>query len=170
MAKAKKEKQLIGWREWVNLPDLKVPKIKAKVDTGARSSSIHAYDVEIYHRSGKEFVKFKVHPEQKNNKKEISCHAKILEYRRVKSSNGQSELRPVILTNLELLGEVWPIEITLTNRDEMGFRMLLGRESFRKKFYVDAGNSYYGIKRLKNMKKINTTKKKAKKTKTKKKL
>lgn len=146
---AKQEKGLIGWREWVELPGLKIKKIKAKVDTGARSSSLHAFELHIYERSGKEYVKFKVHPDQRSAKSSLTCNARVLEYRKIKSSNGQTELRPVIVTPIRLLGQEWPIEITLTNRDEMGFRMLLGRESFRKKFYVDAGNSYFGVKKNK---------------------
>lgn len=149
----KKPLQIIGWREWVSLSDLGIPLIKAKVDTGARSSSLHAFDVKIFKRSGKEFVKFNIHPEQRSTKKTLECVSKILEYRKIKSSNGQSEYRPVIMTQLELLGEKWPIEVTLTNRDEMGFRMLLGRESFRNRFYVDAGKSFYGNKHKKKKKK-----------------
>ena len=141
-----KEKLIIGWREWLELPDLKIKKVKAKVDTGARTSSLHATDLKIYKRSGQEFISFTVHPEQKSTKKAIRCQSKVLEYRKVKSSNGKSELRPVILTKVILLGQEWPIELTLTNRDEMGFRMLLGRESIRKKFLVDPGNSFFGKK------------------------
>ena len=143
MRKIKKEMQIIGWREWLTLDELDIPLIKAKVDTGARTSSLHAFDVESYSRNGKEFVKFKVHPDQDSTKNIVTCRAKILEYRKVRSSNGQSELRPVIVTNVELLGEKWPIEITLTNRDAMGFRMLLGRASIKGKFLVDTGKSYY---------------------------
>jgi hypothetical protein len=143
MKKLKKEMQVIGWREWLTLDELDISEIKAKVDTGARTSSLHAFDVESYTRNGKEFVKFKVHPDQDSTKNTVTCRAKILEYRKVKSSNGQSELRPVIVTNVELLGEKWPIEITLTNRDAMGFRMLLGRASIKGKFLVDTGKSYY---------------------------
>lgn len=142
----KSEKKIIGWREWVHLPALFPGDIKAKIDTGARSSSLHAFDVEVIKVNGIEQVSFKVHPEQRNTKKTVVCQSEVLEYRKIKSSNGQSELRPVILTPLELLDEQWLIEMTLTNRDEMGFRMLLGRESFRRKFLVDASNSYYGKK------------------------
>ena len=151
-----KEIKIIGWREWISLPELDIKEIKAKVDTGARTSSLHAFDIEKYKRDGKEFVKFKVHPDQDNSKKVITCRAKILEYRKVKSSNGQSELRPVILTSAHLLGEKWPIEITLTNRDEMGFRMLLGRASIKNKFLVNVGKSFYSKKTIK--KKITKTK------------
>lgn len=142
MKKAKVLKT-VGWREWLSLPDLGIKRIKAKVDTGARTSSLHAFDIEYYQRGKSEFVKFTIHPEQKTSKNEKVCRAKVLEFRKVKSSNGQTEVRPVILTTVKVLDEVFEIEITLTNRDEMGFRMLLGRESLRKRFLVDAGKSYY---------------------------
>ncbi len=165
---AVKEKGTIGWREWVALPELGIKKIKAKVDTGARSSSLHAFDMKIYKKSGRDYVKFKIHPNQRNSEQTKTCDVKIFEYRKVKSSNGQSELRPVILTELQLLGQSWPIEVTLTNRDEMGFRMLLGRESFRGKFLVDAGRSYYGKRQSKKKAKKKSKKKLKKKIKTKK--
>jgi len=142
----KKELKIIGWREWVALPNLKIPKIKVKVDTGARTSALHAFDIEKYRRDGKDFVKFKVHPEQDRPKKTIECRSRVLEYRKIKSSNGQTELRPVILTTVELLGEAWEVEITLTNRDQMGFRMLLGRASIKNKFLVHSGKSFYSKK------------------------
>ncbi|MFK8139329.1 MAG: ATP-dependent zinc protease [Bdellovibrionales bacterium] len=141
-----KEKIIIGWREWVSLPKLKIGRIKAKIDTGARSSSLHAVDLEFYKRNGNEYVKFKIFPEQKNSKKYIKTSARVIEYRKIKSSNGYTERRPVISTEINLMGQTWSIEITLTNRDEMGFRMLLGREGFRNKMLVDAGKSYYGEK------------------------
>lgn len=141
------EKKIIGWREWVSLPGLGIDKIKAKVDTGARTSSLHAFDMEIYRKNRQDFVKFYVHPEQRSSKGETLCRAKVLEYRKVKSSNGQTQKRPVILTSVELFNEQWEIEVTLTNRDAMGFRMLLGRESIRKKFLVDAGSSFQGKKK-----------------------
>ena len=132
----------IGWREWVALPQLDISKIKAKVDTGARSSSLHAYDLRYYRRGQKEFVKFKVHPMQRNNKKVIQASAEVLEYRNIKSSNGSVQKRPVVVTPVEIAGERWLIEITLANRDEMGFRMLLGRESVRGKVFIDPGKSF----------------------------
>jgi hypothetical protein len=134
---------VIGWREWVELPDLGIRKIKAKIDTGARSSSLHAFDVRTVERDGKQFAQFKVHPLQRNTKKTVTCEAEILEFRTVKSSSGHSQKRPVILTTIEVLGEEWQIEVTLANRDEMGFRMLLAREAVRGRFLVDAGISFY---------------------------
>jgi len=149
----KKELKIIGWREWVALPDLGVKKIKAKVDSGARTSSLHAFDIKQYTRNGKQYVRFFVHPNQRNSDDEIECTSKVLEFRKVKSSNGQTELRPVILTRVSLQDESWEVEMTLTNRDEMGFRMLLGRESIRKRFLIDTGKSFLGTKKVK--KKVN---------------
>lgn len=131
----------IGWREWVALPDLFIERIKAKVDTGARSSSLHAFDIRILVRPDP-VVQFKVHPLQHEAAGEIACEAPLLEQRWVRSSNGKRELRPVVRTTLALGDEVWPIELTLTSRDAMGFRMLLGREAMRRRFTVDPGVSY----------------------------
>ncbi len=141
-----RELPVIGWREWVALPDLGVRFVKAKVDTGARSSSIHAFEVEELKRGRKTFVRFKLHPLQRSDEKEIVAEAEVLEYRRVKSSSGDAAMRPVIETNVTVCGKTWPVELTLANRDEMGFRMLLGRQAFRGRFLVDAGSSYYGGK------------------------
>ncbi|MCA9232625.1 MAG: ATP-dependent zinc protease [Planctomycetales bacterium] len=147
MAKANKPGlQVIGWREWVALPDLGIKSIKAKVDTGARSSSLHAYAIEPFDRDGEKYIRFKVHTVQRRSDEVVEAEAKILEYRSVRSSSGKAKVRPVILTNVELLGLKWPVELTLANRDEMGFRMLLGREAFRRRFLVDSGKSYYGGK------------------------
>ncbi len=136
----------IGWREWVGLPDLGIKTIKAKVDTGARSSSLHAFDLHEFERDGEKWVRFKVHPVQRESRTVVEAGASVLEYRSVRSSSGKASMRPVIVTDVVLLGITWPVELTLANRDEMGFRMLLGREAFRKRFVVDAGKSYYGGK------------------------
>lgn len=149
----KKNLKIIGWREWLSLPDLGIATLKAKVDTGARTSSLHAIDLEYFKKSGKEYIKFKIQPQQRSSKLVVHCSHKVLEHRKIKSSNGQIELRPVIETNVSLFDEIWPVELTLTNRDEMGFRMLLGRESIRKRFLVDSGNSYLGAKAKKPAKK-----------------
>lgn len=142
----KKNKKIIGWREWVKLPQLNIPFIKAKIDTGARTSSIHAFNLEFFTKEDIDYVRFTVYPEQRNSKSKIKTEAKIHEFRKVKSSNGHQTRRPMIITELELMGERWLIELTLANRDEMGFRMLLGREGFRKRVIVDAGRSYYSEK------------------------
>jgi len=133
---------VIGWREWVGLPGLHIKRIKAKVDTGARTSSLHAYDIEIIRRGAKEFVRFKVHPVQRQSHTSVRCEVPLHDERWVKSSNGKRELRPVIRTNLHFNRRLWLIDITLTSRDLMGFRMLLGREAIRGRFTVDPGRSF----------------------------
>lgn len=133
---------VIGWREWIVLPELDIPAIKAKVDTGARSSSLHAYDVQIFRVDGVDRVRFKVHPFQRDSKRTVAAEHDLLEQRWVKSSGGHETLRPVILAKVELMGRWWPIELTLMNRDTMGFRMLLGRQAVRERFVVDPGRSY----------------------------
>ena len=137
---------VIGWREWVGLPDLGIGRIKAKVDTGARSSSLHTFDWQDFEREGASWVRFGVHPLQRRSDEIVVAEAMVLEHRSVRSSSGKAEIRPVILTRVELRGLTWTVELTLANRDEMGFRMLLGRQAFRRRFLVDAGASYYGGK------------------------
>lgn len=157
--RAKKTEPLpvIGWREWVSFPQLELGPIKAKIDTGARSSSLHAFDMATFQRNDKTFIRFQVHPIQRSREDAIEVEAEVLEYRRVRSSSGQAVLRPVIVTMLEVLGQSWPIELTLANRDQMGFRLLLGREAFRRRLLVDAGRSYYGgkPKGMKGAKRVN---------------
>ena len=137
---------VIGWREWVDLTELGCGEIKVKVDTGARSSALHAFNVKEFEKDGQTWVKFDVHPDQDSSKRTISTQAKVLEYRKVKNSGGKATMRPVIETTVSLMSEAWPVELTLANRDEMGFRMLLGRQAVRGRFLVDPGNSYYGGK------------------------
>ena len=136
------EKRLVGWREWVALPQLKIAAIKVKVDTGATTSAIHADDVTFYRSQGRDMVRFKIFPLQRSSRGAIEVHAEVFDRRMVKSSNGKSELRPVIVTDLEIFGDRWPIEVTLTNRDMMGFRMLLGREALKGRLVVDPERSY----------------------------
>ena len=133
---------IIGWREIIALPELNVDYIKAKIDTGARSSALHAFEVEEFSLNGKPMIRFQVHPWQRDNKKIINAEAELLEYRFIKSSNGQTQKRPVIITPVCLGSQQWQIELTLTNRDVMGFRMLLGRQGIRKRFLVDPGKSF----------------------------
>ncbi len=135
---------IIGWREWVGLPDFGVKRIKVKVDTGARSSSLHAFDLKMFKKGGEDWVSFSIHPKQKHDGIQVRAESKVLEFRSVRSSSGNAEMRPVVIANVALLGTKWPIELTLANRDKMSFRMLLGREAFRRRFVVDAGRSYYG--------------------------
>lgn len=133
---------VIGWREWVSLPDLRIKEIKTKIDTGARSSALHAFDIRTLRRGGRRMVRFKVYPYQRDASRIVSAEAELLGERRVRSSSGKEEIRPVIRTSIELFDERWTIELTLTNRVQMGFRMLLGRQAVRKRFLIDPGRSY----------------------------
>jgi hypothetical protein len=135
-------KTIIGWREYLALPQLGIKSIKAKVDTGARSSSIHAYDIACFERDGTEWVKFSICPKQRSIEKVVVSEAPVLDIRQIRSSTGQLQQRFVILTNVELMGESWPIELTLASREEMGFRMLLGRQAIRGRMIVDPQRSF----------------------------
>ncbi len=128
---------VLGWREWCALPDLGIQQIKAKVDTGARTSALHAYFVEEFERDGRPWVRFGLHLEQ-----DQLVEAEVLEQRQVTDSGGHKELRYVIKTRVQLGAECWPIELTLTNRDNMRFRMLLGRTAIKGRYLVDAALSY----------------------------
>jgi hypothetical protein len=132
----------IGWREWIVLPRLGIPRIKAKVDTGARSSAIHAFNIKSFQRGGQAFVRFQIHPVQHSRAKLVTVETELIDERSVRSSIGKAQLRPVIRTPIVLGHRRWPIEITLTDRDAMGFRMLLGRQAIRKHFLIDPGRSY----------------------------
>jgi hypothetical protein len=133
---------VLGWREWVALPGLGVGAVKAKVDTGARSSAIHAFAIERFQIGKRELVRFQVHPLQRSAAGTVECQAEVLDERHVRPSAGTQERRIVIRTELECAGERWPIELTLASRDQMGFRMLLGREAIRRRFWIDPGRSY----------------------------
>jgi len=139
---------VIGWREWIVLPGLGVHSIKAKVDTGARTSSLHAFDVEEFCRRGRDMVRFTIHPEQRTARREITVEAPLCDRRRVTPSSGHAEVRPVVVVDVELLGQRWPVELTLTRRDAMGFRMLLGRQAIRDRFVVDPGRSFLNGRRV----------------------
>ncbi len=133
---------IIGWREWVALPDLGLPAIKAKVDTGARTSALHAYQIDPYVDNGRDMICFLIHPIQRDFDFSVECHAPVLDLRQVTDSGGHREERYVIESDIAVAGERWPIELTLTNRDTMQFRMLLGRTAMAGRFVVDPSASY----------------------------
>ena len=137
-----KQLAVIGWREWISLPELGIPGIKVKVDTGARSSAIHAVDINQFELDGVKKVRFQIAPIQSNDQRLIMVETNLLEERAITDSGGHQQVRPVILTAICLGTLQWPIELTLTNRDEMGFRMLLGRQAIRDRFLVNPGQSY----------------------------
>jgi hypothetical protein len=136
------DRVVIGWREWLGLPDLGIEGIKAKIDTGARSSALHALHIESFEKGDRSFIRFQVHPYQRDSHRTITATAELLDWRRVKNSGGHSQLRPTIRTTVVLGQHRWRIDLTLTNRDVMGFRMLLGREALRKRFLVHPSESF----------------------------
>jgi hypothetical protein len=136
------DKQVVGWREWVALPRIGVQRIKAKLDTGARSSALHAFNVKPLHRDGKLFVQFDVHPFQRNDEVYRTCEAEAVDYRWITNSGGGREKRFVIVTALQMGDDAWPVEVTLTDRDQMGFRMLIGRTAMERRLVIDPTVSY----------------------------
>lgn len=135
---------VLGWREWLAIPELGVSAIKAKVDTGARSSALHAHGLQFTERDGEQYALFEIHPLQRKSAPSHLVEAQVIGHRQVTSSGGHQEVRPVIIVEIGLMDRSWPIELTLTRRDSMGFRMLLGRQAIRRRFVVDPGRSYLG--------------------------
>lgn len=132
----------VGWREWVALPGLGVDRIKAKIDTGARSSALHAHQVRFVKRGGRRYARFRIYPIQGDDRTFVEGAGLWLEERKVRSSSGVQSLRPVILTPVRIGGEEWNMELTLTRRDTMGFRLLLGRQALKGRCLVDPGASF----------------------------
>ncbi|KRC50397.1 hypothetical protein ASE16_05000 [Leifsonia sp. Root227] len=141
---------IVGWREWVSLPDVGVPWIKAKLDTGARSSALHAFDIEELpgegtpdgEGTGGDRVRFRVRPWQRSEDDVVTVECPVHDRRTVRSSSGHAEERIVVLIDVHLFGRTITAETTLSNRDQMGFRMLIGREALRQGFVVDPGQSF----------------------------
>jgi len=145
MRKAKQETpqlSIIGWRETLALPDLGVKIIKAKIDTGARTSALHAFNCQEFTQGNQTMIRFAVHPLQRDRNRTITAQAPLLEYRKITSSGGHSQIRPVIMTTAKLGEYQWRVELTLTNRDVMGFRMLLGRQAVKNRFLINPGKSF----------------------------
>lgn len=140
------DKVIVGSEEWCSLPELKVPAIKIRVDSGAKTSALHADQIVPFEKDGEKWIKFIVHPIQRNTKGAIQCEAKVIDKRIVKSSSGTRESRYVINTDISLGDQTWTIELTLTNRDSMGYRMLLGREAMAGRLIVDPDEHFkFGI-------------------------
>ena len=133
---------LPGWREWIALPELGLSRIKAKIDTEARTSALHAFRIEPFTQNAKMRLRFWVHPFQQRIDVVKECVADLIDQRMVSDSGGHRERRYIIETSLELAGSRWPIELTLTARDTMRFRMLLGRTAINGRFLVDPQGSY----------------------------
>lgn len=136
------KRQIIGWREWLALPELGIARIKAKIDTGARTSALHTFSIETMTVGGQSKVRFGIHPFQNRTDIEKYCIANVVDERWVTDSGGHKEKRLVIATAVQFGLESWPIEITLTNRETMRFRMLLGRAAMRHRFSVNPDKSY----------------------------
>nr|WP_154792597.1 RimK/LysX family protein [Occultella kanbiaonis] len=133
-----------GWREWVAMPGIGVPWVKAKIDTGARSSALHAFGVTEFEHDGGPWVSFIVHPLQNSARDEVEVTLPVHDRRVVRSSSGHTQRRIVVLLDLVVAARPITAEVTLSNRDRMGFRMLIGREALRQGFLVDPGRSYLG--------------------------
>ena len=138
------ESTIAGWREWVSLPDCGVPWVKAKLDTGARTSAIHAFDIVEFERDGDAWVRYSIHPWQGSREDATTVESRIHDRRVVRSSSGHAAERYVVKMTVGLVGRTVTTEMTLSQRDQMGFRMLVGREALRQGFVVDPGRSYLG--------------------------
>ncbi|SDR85444.1 Uncharacterized conserved protein [Microbacterium paraoxydans] len=144
MSRSTHSNTLTGWREWVSLPDLGVDWIKAKIDTGARTSSLHAFDIQEFARDGEAWVRFRVKPWQDSQEDAVVVESPIHDRRAVRSSSGHAQERLVVQLMIRLVDREVMAEVTLSNRDEMGFRMLIGREALRRGYVVDPARSFLG--------------------------
>ena len=133
---------LMGWREWASLPGLGVDRVKVKVDTGARTSALHATQVTLKEINGEQWVSFKVLPMQGNSEVVLTCEHPVFEHRTIRDSGGHEEERVIIKTPVSVGTDQWDIELSLTDRETMGFRMLLGRNAIRTRYFVDPTSSF----------------------------
>ncbi|GAA2989349.1 hypothetical protein JOD63_001719 [Microbacterium terrae] len=146
---------IAGWREWVSLPQSDVPWLKAKLDTGARTSALHAFDIEEFDRDGDAWVRFGIHPWQRSADDTVIVEMPVHDRRLIRSSSGHTQQRYVVLMAVKMLGREFTAEVTLTNRDQMGFRMLIGRQALRHGFVVDSGRSFLGGRAPKEVRRRN---------------
>lgn len=134
---------IIGWREWLSLPELGIPSIRAKIDTGARTSALHAFKIEPFEKNGEAWVRFYLHPYKKRRDYVVMCESAIVEQRNVTDSGGHKEQRYVIATQLNMGEHLLSVELSLTNRASMRYLMLLGRTALRDAhLIVDSAHSY----------------------------
>jgi len=150
MKKTKKALDIVGWREWVSFPDLGIKTIKAKMDTGARTSALHVSNIRVSKKTN--IVKFTIHPVQRKWRPVIEASAEMVDQREIKSSNGELSVRPVIKTKVKIGENILPIELSLVNRDLMGFRLLLGRSVLKNHYIVNPGQSFLLMKKIKPLK------------------
>lgn len=146
---------IAGWREWVGLPGIEIEWIKAKLDTGARSSAIHAFDIAPFERDDQPWVRFSVQPWQRSRDDSVVVELPVHDRRGVRSSTGQVQDRYVVLMDIALVDRTVTAEVTLTGRDQMGFRMLVGREALRQGYLVDSRRSYFGGRPKKSVRRRN---------------
>lgn len=138
----------LGWREWVALPQLSIPAIKAKIDTGAKTSALHAFQVETFKKRGLPWVRFGIHPLRRRRDLALFCESEVIDERMVSDSGGHREQRIVICTPVRIGENEWPIEISLTNREDMLFRMLLGRTAMHKGIHIYPAKSFLAGRKL----------------------
>lgn len=158
---------IVGNAEWCALPQLRVPAIRARIDSGAKTSSIHAINIKEFHKGEERWVSFEIHPLRKHTEVFVPCEAKVVDYRMVKSSTGVAQPRYVIRTMIEMGGQQWEIEITLANRRSMGYQMLLGREAMMNRILINPAEGFrltrYTRKQIRNFYGIKRTPKRRKK-------
>jgi hypothetical protein len=141
------DRKPLGWREWIGFPDLNIDIIKAKIDTGARTSALHAFRVVPFTRAAQQWVRFSIHPVQRDTDTVVECEAPVKDQRTVRDSGGHEELRYVIEVLIKIGEDQFLAEVTLTDRDTMVFRVLLGRTALRGKYVIHPGKSYMQSKR-----------------------